>query len=122
MTAHMEPAFLTPAPLSGAALTKGQFVKYSSGKVVAAGAGERGIGFIQATVSAADKPASIAVPGGGALAIAGGTIAAGDSLKSDASGHLVATTTADDIIVAIAEESAVDNDVFRVRPTFAYKY
>lgn len=40
----------------------------------------------------------------------GGTVAAGDLLTSDANGHAVATTTASDRIIGIAEVAGVDGD------------
>lgn len=72
------------------------------------------IGFLQ------NKPESgaaavVAGPGGGSKAIAAGTITAGDFLKTDSSGHLVAIGAYENAFaVAFALESAVDNDVFNV--------
>jgi len=88
-------------------------VKFSSGDVVIADAGADAIGFTKDAV-AASAVAQIAASGGGALAIAGGTIAAGDRLKVDANGDLVVASTAGDLSIARALESAVDNDVFSV--------
>lgn len=120
--AHMGYNILTPAPTATAALSRGEAVKYSSGEVIVCDAGTGSIGddlclgFVTQDV-AAGAEASVAVFGGGGVAIAAGNISAGDQLKTNADGHVVATTTTGDIIVAIAEESAVDNDVFAIRPT-----
>lgn len=123
--AGMEYNLLTPAPTATAALSRGEAVKFASGEVVVcdAGTGSIGddlcVGFVTQDV-ALGKLASVAVFGGGAVGIAAGNISAGDQLKTNADGHLVATTTTGDIIVAIAQESAVDNDVFAIRPTPPY--
>lgn len=124
--ANKEYNLLSPAPVATAALSRGEAVKFSSGEVVvcdagASSVGDRAIGFVTQDVAAGD-PASVAIVGGGSVAIAAGTIAAGDALKTNADGHLVATTTADDIVTAIAAESAVDNDVFAILPVMPTKY
>lgn len=84
-------------------------------EIAAAGANERDfIGFLQNT-PAAGKQAEIATFCGGSKAIAAGTIAAGAFLKTDASGHLLQIGTYENAFaVAVALESAVDNDVFTV--------
>lgn len=72
------------------------------------------VGFLQNT-PANGAAAEIAGNGGGSKAIAGGTIAAGNRLTTDANGDLVAITTGQTkACVAIALEGAVDNDVFSV--------
>lgn len=72
------------------------------------------IGFLQGTPGDG-KPAEVAGAGGGTKAIAAGTITQGDLLKTDASGHLVAIGTYENAnAVAVALDSAVDNDVFEV--------
>lgn len=86
----------------------------TDGDVVVAAAGEQvNIGFLQ-NKPADQEPAVIAGPGGGSKAIAAGTIAAGDFLKTDSSGHLLKISSETSNAVAIALESAVDNDVFNV--------
>ena len=127
MTAHMTPQYMTPAPTVGAtALSRGEAVKFSSGVLVAcddgaSSVGDRAMGFVMHD-AAIGATASIAVAGGGGVAIAAGTISKGDALKTDANGHVVATSTSNNVISAIAEEDAVDGDVFAIRPTFNYKY
>jgi hypothetical protein len=87
----------------------------TDGDVIVAAANERyNIGFLQ---NAPDngKGADVAGPGGGSLAVAAGTITSGDFLKTDSSGHLVSIGTYEQAYaVAIAMDSAVDNDVFEV--------
>lgn len=71
------------------------------------------IGFLQ-NLPEADKGAEIAGMGGGSKAIAAGTITAGQFCKTDANGHLLAIASETANAVAVALESAVDNDVFEV--------
>ena len=86
----------------------------ADGDVNVAAANEQNfIGFLQDTPDDT-KPASIAGMGRGSLAIAGGTITAGQFCTTDSSGHLVAISAETKNAVAIAMVSAVDNDVFEV--------
>lgn len=72
------------------------------------------VGFLQ-NAPASGGVCEIAANGGGSKAIAGGTIAAGDKLTTDASGDLVAITTGQTkAAVAIALTGAADNDIFEV--------
>ena len=64
--------------------------------------------------------AEISSDAGGAKAIAGGTITAGDPLATDSNGDLV-VATGGDTVVARAIESAVDNDIFAVLATNAHQ-
>lgn len=86
-----------------------------SGDIVLSGAGDAGIGFLVNSPKSGEVVEMSAL-GGGALAVAAGTIAAGDFLKSDANGKLVVASTADDLAVARAMKSAVANDIFEVEP------
>lgn len=119
--ANKEYNLMTPAPTVGAgALSRGQAVKFSSGVLVACAAGassigDRAFGFMTQD-AAIGGLASVAVLGGGGVAIAAGNITAGAALKTNADGHVVATTTAGDVVVAIAAEAAADNDVFAILP------
>jgi len=124
--AHRAYNLMTAALVATAALSRGEAVKISSGEIVvcdagASSVGDRADGFVTQD-AALGKPVSVAMFGGGGVGIAAGAISAGDRLKTNADGHLVATTTADDIIVAHADEDAVDNDVFAITPTPSYKY
>jgi len=87
----------------------------ANGHVIAATANSKNIGFLM-NAPLSGEIAEVASFGGGALGRAGNTINAGDSLKSDANGALVATTTSGDFVVAIAMESAVTNDQFYIEP------
>ncbi len=124
--AHMATNLLTPSLVATSAISRGQALKISSGELVACDDGASSIGDrahgVAYSDAAAGERVELAVAGGGGVGIAGGTITAGAYLKTDASGHFVATTTAGDIITAIADEAAVDNDVFAIRPTFPFKY
>ena len=72
------------------------------------------IGF-QQNLPEEDKGVEIAGASGGSKAIAAGVITAGNFLKTDASGHLLAIAANETArCVAMALESAVDNDVFEV--------
>lgn len=115
MTAHNKPRYVTGKKATGTAIAKYKAVKADSTEnlVVIAGAGDDVVGFL-VSACAANQAAEIAGSGGGALAIAGGTISDGDRLKVDANGDLVVASTADDIAVAVARADAVDNDVFPV--------
>ena len=89
-------------------------VKQVNKTIVVAAAGERIKGFLQ-NLPASGDAAEVATLGGGSLAIAGGTITANDLLKVDANGDLILASVAGDEVVAVAEESAVDGDVFAVQ-------
>lgn len=104
---------------AGGAIALGQAVKFSGtdGKTVvkATAATDKIIGINQSvtTVASGDQ-VEIALPGGGGVGTAGGTIAAGDFLTADSSGDIVATTTENDRVIGMAMVDAVDNDVFAV--------
>lgn len=86
----------------------------TDGDVITSAAGEQVcIGILQ-NAPENNKAAEIASAGGGSLAIAAGTIAAGNFLKTDANGHLLAMSAETANAVAVAMDSAVDNDVFEV--------
>lgn len=89
------------------------FVSMSSdGQVDPTGDGAHAVGVLQNDPSAAGRAASVGVSGVTKV-IAGGTIAAGAAVASDASGHAVTATSAD-IILGTALEAADDNDIFAV--------
>lgn len=88
--------------------------------ILAAAATDKILGVLTREVGASAEPVGIAVEGL-LKGVAGGTIAAGDFLTSDANGKLVATTTAGDIVIGQATESAVANDVFEFITT-KFKY
>lgn len=91
-----------------------QLASDGDAEVAAANEGEF-LGFLQAVPQETTSVLAIAGPGGGSKAIAAGTITAGDFLKTDSSGHLLAIGPYETArAVAFALESAVDNDVFNV--------
>lgn len=108
--------------LADAAIAKGKVVKIgtdSSHVAVCSAATDKSFGVIQNAPTAAEDAAEVALPGGGGKGLAGGTIAAGDLLAPDANSKLVATTTENDRVVAIAMESAVVNDLFNIEVVIA---
>ncbi len=84
----------------------------TDGAVDVAGSNVAGIGFLNNSPKVG-AVAEIAVVGGGAKAIAGGTITANDLLKTDAIGDVVTAVNGENF-VGIALEDAVDGDVFGV--------
>ncbi|MGR3179930.1 MAG: hypothetical protein ACUZ8E_17960 [Candidatus Anammoxibacter sp.] len=115
MTAISQPRFISGLK-AGADLSALLFraVKISAANVVIqAGAGDQAIGILQ-NAPLEDEAAVVASIGGGAFAVAGGTITAGASLKSDGAGKLIATTTDGDFVVAVAITAAVLDDVIHV--------
>lgn len=111
---YMKPNLNGHMTATAVAIAKYKAVKLSgSNTIVIAGAGDDVFGFTRSAV-AASGVAELAVAGGGAIATAAATFAAGTRLKSDANGDLIAATTAGDISIAKALESAVDNDEFSV--------
>ncbi len=110
MSTHMKTNLIASA-VAAVGLVAYTAVKHDgTGKIVAAGAGE-GIGVIQDAPLAGD---SCEVAVGGGLGKLAGTVTAGDFLKSDASGELVAVTTDKDRYVAMAMESGVAGDIISI--------
>lgn len=100
-----------------AAIAKGKVIKLGTDfkhVAVCSAATDKSVGIIQSAPGAAEDTCEVALPGGGAKALAGGTIATGDALTSDSNGALVATTTENDRVVAVAMQDAVANDIFAV--------
>lgn len=98
------------------ALAQGRIVKLASGEiVVGAAATDDLIGVTLDAVSAGNVGSVKLRSGAGTVkVIAGGTVAIGDRVTSDAAGAAVATTTAGDEVVGVALEAAVSGDVFEV--------
>lgn len=100
---------------AGGAIKKGMGVKIGADEqhVVKGTAGtDKLIGIAQNDADNAEDPIEVALPGGGAKGLAGGAIAAGDLLTTDSTGALIATTTANNRVVAVAQQDAVLNDLF----------
>lgn len=115
MSSILEPKIA--AFLADAAIAKGKVVKIGSDKrhvAVCSAATQKAIGIMQSAPDAAEAVCEVAMPGDGAKALCGGTVAAGDLLASDAAGKVVATTTANDRVVAVALEGGAANDLISV--------
>jgi hypothetical protein len=98
-------------------LSRGMVVKAGSDKshVAKATAGtDKVIGLAMNDTSAAEDSVDVALPGGGAAGLLGGTVSFGDLLTADSAGKLVATTSANDKIVAQAMEDGVVGDIIGV--------
>ena len=72
------------------------------------------IGIAQSASAAAEDVIEVALPGGGAKGLAGGTWAMGDLLTSDGDGALVVTTTPGNRYIAMAMEIAATGDLASV--------
>jgi hypothetical protein len=102
---------------AGGAIALGKAVKIGADSkhvAVASAASDKMLGIAQSDATNAEDEMEVALPGGGAKALAGGNISAGDLLTSDGSGKLIATTSNADRYIAMAMESAVLNDLFAV--------
>lgn len=111
----------TETKTAGGTISRGQAVKFSSDDdtvVKSSASTDNHIGIAQ-NDALVGQPVEIAIPGGGGMAQAGGTIARGDKLGVDANGDLVKVAAQHDVIIAQAKESAVDNDIFAVEVVFA---
>lgn len=83
--------------------------------------GENIMGVMQTKPSAnVGATVEVAMPHGGGTAkvIAGGNIAVGDHLTTDANGKAIATVTADDYTFGLAFKTAVANDIFEYIPMY----
>lgn len=102
---------------AAAAISRGMAVKAGADNkhVDKATAGtDKIIGLAMNTVTAAEDTIDVALPGGGAVGLLGDTVAFGDLLTADSGGKLVATTTANDRVVAIAMDAGAVNDLISV--------
>ena len=81
---------------------------------ISASGSAKNIGIAQSASVNAEDLIEVALPGGGAKALAGGTVAFGDLLTSDGNGALVVTTTPGDRYVAMAMDAADAGDLFSV--------
>lgn len=114
MASTLEPIIKTY--IAGGTIAKGQCVKAGADRTkvaVASAATDKIIGIAQNAVASGDA-CEVAMHGGGAKGNAGGTISTGDLLTSDSAGDLIATTSANNRVVGVALEDAVDNDIFSV--------
>jgi hypothetical protein len=100
-----------------AAMARGLAVKIgadSEHMSVASAATDKIMGISNSAPSAADEMMEVCLQGGGAKGKLGGTVAAGDFLTSDASGKLIATTTENDRLIAMAMEAGAADDLIAV--------
>lgn len=72
------------------------------------------IGICQNTITAADEEGEVALPGGGAVAKLGGTVAFGDELASTTDGSLIKVSAANKIVIAVAMQAGVSGDLIPV--------
>lgn len=101
-----------------AATAKGKALKYSTtdGQTLAvASAGtDKLAGILNVATTEANEVSEVCKPGGGALALLGDTVAAGDELTAGAAGSLVKVTAANHIVIAVAEKAGVSGDMIPV--------
>lgn len=99
---------------AGAAISKGMVVKPGADDqhiLKSALATSKNFGIAMNDATTADDKVEVALPGGGAKALLGGTVAFGDMLTSDANGKCVATTTPGDRVIGVAMQDGVANDL-----------
>ncbi|MBS0364910.1 MAG: DUF2190 family protein [Proteobacteria bacterium] len=99
---------------AGAAIAPYTIVKLTTTdfQALAAAAATDPIIGVTTEVNAASGDRVDVVHNGIAYVTAGGAIAAGDALTSDANGHAITTVTANNRTVGFARQSAVAGDVF----------
>lgn len=87
----------------------------ATGKIVtvANAVTDKTVGLAQNLVAVGDKT-EVALPGGGGKALLGGTVAAGDLLAPTTGGALIASTTENDRMIAMAMEDGVTGDIINV--------
>lgn len=115
MASSKAPQILTY--LADAAIAKGKAVKIGSDKEhVALGAAntDRCMGIAQLAVTAAEDAVEVALPGGGAKALLGEAVSAGDDLVSAADGRLEKPNAEGDQILARAMQDGSENDLIEV--------
>lgn len=113
--AHEESAVMITLPASGdLSASQFKFMKVnSSGQAVNSGAGEAAVGVLQDDPRAAGRPAVIAISGVVKVR-AGGTIAAGAAVASDADGDAIAATTAGHIVLGTAIVGGASGEIISV--------
>uniref|UniRef100_A0A6M3IPL0 PAS domain-containing protein n=1 Tax=viral metagenome TaxID=1070528 RepID=A0A6M3IPL0_9ZZZZ len=117
---------LTVTGIADAAIAKNKVVKLVSPSAIsrepsdyaieisgAAGSTNIPFGVSHEAAAAADDPISVVVYGR-ALVMAGGTVAPGDPVKSDANGDVVKATGSAQNLVGYSTEDAVDNDIVAI--------
>lgn len=103
--------------LAAAAIAKGVAVKAGADKshvAICSAKTDKSIGIVQNAGTAAEDVLEVALQGGGAKALLGGTVSFGDLLAPTTDGSLIATTTANDRVIAMAMEDGVVGDLIGV--------
>jgi len=116
MSSYAKPCILTFK--AGAAIPEGSVVKPGADNqhvLKSASAASKNFGIAQNAATLAEDKVEVALPGGGGKGLAGGAILFGDLLTSDVNGALVATTTANDRVVAVAMDDAATGDLFSLQ-------
>jgi hypothetical protein len=85
----------------------------SNGRAAVANATALVVGVLQNEPSATGQAATVAFAGM-SKARAGGTITAGARVTADASGNVIAATTAGDAVLGVALDGAANNDIVRI--------
>lgn len=119
MSSHSEPRIYTFK--NTAAIAKGKAVKMSgaAGDTVVVGAAntDKCIGIIQNAASSSLEGAEVALQGGGAKALLGESVSAGDYLVSHTDGSLVKANAEGDHVVAVAMQDGASGDLIAVEVT-----
>jgi hypothetical protein len=100
-----------------AAITKGRAVMLGADSkhvTIATGPTVGLVGVSQGDAPNAEDTIEVSLQGGGGKGLAGGTIARGDLLTSDANGALVVATVAGSRLVGMAMDAAVAGDLFAI--------
>lgn len=105
--------------VSTGAIGEGIAVKIAAGQVVpATAATDKVIGFTQHKAAAGETVSVKLRSGAGTVKVkAGGTVAVGDRLTSDATGRSITTTTAANEVIGFALEAGAINDFIEVMPS-----
>ncbi len=115
MSSHPRPNLVTYK--AGAAISRGMVVKPGADAqhvVKSALATNKNFGIAYCDATTAEDPVEVALPGGGSVGLLGDSVSFGDLLTSDTAGKLVATTTANDKIVAQALSDGSAGDLIPV--------
>lgn len=113
MASYSEPRVLTFKATH--AMSRGHAVKFGADRLTVSkgsAASDLLVGISQTTVTTAGDKVEVAINGGGAIGLAGGTISAGNKLTAHTDGTLLASTTSNDQVVGVAMEDAVAGDLF----------
>lgn len=108
--------------LADGSIAKGKAVAIGSDKnhvVVGSANTQKCIGIIQAEVTAAEQSAEVAIQGGGAKALLGESVVAGNDLCAHTDGSLVKVNAEGDQILARAMEDGSANDLIAVEIYYA---